>query len=224
MIIPYIPDDLFKVNDNLSPKFEGEVIIIDNYYKNIEQIQELISNSYVPRWKWNKDTRNFKDYYDCRHVLPNNYFSYEYTAKMEYLANLIRHYYKDPQPLEISEPFYEFNIFKHINLPSSNNMQMFPHRDAPYAALVYLDNISSGGTAMYDSSVNIENTEASYLFTDISKYPKKVTQARTNRLVLFRANIPHGGYIENHSRYLNDWRINQVMFFDPLNTAAPNRY
>jgi len=106
----------------------------------------------------------------------------------------------------------EFNYFKNNKKNVSNNFQHFPHIDNYYNALVYLDKICSGGTAIYDMP-SIVNTEQYNLLYDISNYSKRVIKAIPNRLVIFNGRQMHGGYIEDHNKYVNNWRFNQVLFF-----------
>ena len=61
MIIPFIPEDLFELNDSLNPQFNGEVIIIDNIFKNYKNILDICYNIPVEQWKTNSNSRNFKD-------------------------------------------------------------------------------------------------------------------------------------------------------------------
>ena len=44
-----------------------KVVIIDNFYKEPERVRELLLNTPSPNWRMAGKTRNFKDYYDCRH-------------------------------------------------------------------------------------------------------------------------------------------------------------
>ena len=57
---------------------------IDNFYEDIEGIQDLFKNMSVENWKGSKWSRNFKDYYDCRPIFANNYPEYD---KMEARRN-----------------------------------------------------------------------------------------------------------------------------------------
>jgi len=44
MIIPFIPEDLFELNNNIQPKFDKEVIVIDNVFKNYQNILDICYN------------------------------------------------------------------------------------------------------------------------------------------------------------------------------------
>ena len=75
MIVPFIPGDLFELNSNLKPRFDGEVLIIDNIFKNYQNVLDICHNMPVEQWKTNSNSRNFKDYYDCRPIFQNHSFN-----------------------------------------------------------------------------------------------------------------------------------------------------
>lgn len=229
MIRPYVPEQMFDLSDDYEIVMENDVIIIDNIYKNYDQIYNLITNMPVPIWKWTAGSRNFKDYYDCRPIL-NNWSALRdpvsddgidiQLQNVNEILEIIGDYYGDPRPLKQSRMYdIEFNFFKHIKLPSSSDYQFHPHVDYPYAGIVYLDKVSSGGTAIYDAEP-FANTESHNLMIDVSELKiKYIIPAKPNRLVLFKSAQMHGGYIADHSAYLNDWRINQTMFFSYVKGA-----
>ena len=65
------PSELFEVNEELSIKkirLEDDLILmIDNFYKNPDDIRKFILDTPAPIWKNTPDSLNFKQYYDCRH-------------------------------------------------------------------------------------------------------------------------------------------------------------
>ena len=52
MIIPFIPEDLFQPGDDHQVRFEDGVLIVDNWYRNFADVQAVLKNVSVPRWKW----------------------------------------------------------------------------------------------------------------------------------------------------------------------------
>jgi hypothetical protein len=220
MIEPVIYDNLFEINDDLVPKFKDGIIVIDNFYKNFDEIYSMLSNMKVNRWKASKDSRNFIDYYDCRLSIKNANFSEKYKKKIQFLMQLIGDYYKEVE-LEIMSPNYSFNYYKNLLKGVPNNLQHFPHVDFAYNALVTFDKVCSGGTAIYHSIKNLENTEEDNLLYDISDLDAIIIPAKQNRLIIFNGSFYHGGYIENHDAYTGEnWRINQVMFFNEINSRT----
>jgi len=213
MVEPFLTEELFEVSDNLIPERQGDYVIVDNYYKNYEEIHSLLLNMPVPNWKRSKISKNFIEYYDCRPIINNYHYGEKYEKGILELLNIIHQVYG--LSMKISSLDLEFNYFKHIKLPKHNGLQMHPHSDHPIAGIVYLDKICSGGTAVYPGILpDFENHEHDDIFYDTTLLEKYIIPAKPNRLVLFPAEQFHGGYIEDHSKYLNDWRINQIMFFE----------
>ena len=215
MPTPVITDELFKFSDNILPYVEDDAIIIDNVYENFHQIADFIQNGMAPNWKMSDTTRNFKDYYDCRPIIPIHYSDKNVKQSIHTILKLIELNYSIKNLRCTNTYRRDFNVFKHIRLPSQDrNMQFYPHRDSKFAAITTFDSICSGGTAIYDIDFELENLEAIDLFYDVTDIPRKVIQSKSNRMIIFKATQWHGAYIEDHSKYLNDWRINEVLFFD----------
>ena len=64
MSSPYIIDELYRFRDNFdNHTFDGEVIIIDDFFENAEDIYQHITNRDYPLWKYNPEThtRNGND-------------------------------------------------------------------------------------------------------------------------------------------------------------------
>ncbi|MEK9768160.1 MAG: hypothetical protein VW683_04475 [Betaproteobacteria bacterium] len=219
MIIPYDHHlTLFDINPDAKISFVDGVIIIDDYYKNYEDIYDLSQNMAVPRFKWFKgESRNFVDYYDCRPIIHGE-ASPMSCAKHFATFSLIKKYFGfdgELQPLHFG---YEFNYFKHIqNIPPDNNIQFAPHKD-PYtfASIIYLDKVSSGGTIFYTNEDDFDDyvfEEHIDLLVDVKNCSSRIVRAKPNRHIIFEGSSLHGGYIEDHQKYINDWRINQVLFY-----------
>ena len=213
MVAPFIAEDLFEVSEDLVVDVHDDgYIIIDNYYKNYNEIHNLLQSMPVPNWKRSQNSRNFIDYYDCRPIINNLHYGDKYAKGMNNILQIIEDKFNEIVTVTRTN-YIEFNYFKHINVPSSNKFQFFPHRDSPVASITYLDKICSGGTALYKNLNLDHNNEGVNLLYDVSKIEKTIIEAKPNRMVIFRGTIMHGGYIEDHSEYLNDWRINEVNFF-----------
>lgn len=222
MIKPVIYDELFDMNDGLTPEFYDGVIYVDNFYKHYEEIYEMLSNTSVNVWKYEKDSMNFIDYYDCRLTLENGFYSDKFIDRINSIIELIFYCFQEKKDVGIVDTYYRFNYYKNIKKNVSNDLQHYPHIDDvnnAYNAIVYLDKQCSGGTAIYPDIDDLENDEANNLLFDVSNTSKKIIQAKPNRLVIFRGDVYHGGYIEDHNTYTDEnWRINQGMFFRTFDT------
>ena len=211
MIIPFIPEDLFELNNNLNPQFDGEVIIIDDIFKNYKDILNVCNNTSVEQWKSSPSSRNFKDYYDCRLVFNNNsYDSNKLSLRLGTLNSIISSHIPN---FNFNYPTqFTFNYFRHLKKDVSVNLQHFPHRDKAYNIIFYLDPFENGGTAIYED-VPLVNKEEKNLLFDISNLKvKKIIESKPNRFVIFPGHYLHGGYIKNHNIYYYNWRINLVHF------------
>jgi hypothetical protein len=213
MTTPFLHHELFEINDNLEPEVkkvgEYQYLCIDNFYKNPYQINQMFKESWIQNFKIHPNGSNFKDYYDCRSHIPMDYYGFDNENKTEnYLKNLLN--LKDHYCHRINT-----NVFSWINPPQSS-FQFTPHTDPSYNILVYLDDISSGGTALYEKLPISDKSETMDIRNDITKEGINfdVIPSAMNRCVIFDGNIPHGGYIEDHSKYSNgNWRYNTVYFF-----------
>ena len=214
MIVPIIPEDIFELNDNLQPQFDKEVITIDNVFKNFSQILDICYNTPVERWKASADSRNFKDYYDCRFTLVNWFPNQEKIHnRLSTLLNLTNKYFDIDAPMSAQNSF-SFNYFKHLNRNVSKNLQQYPHYDEYFNAIFYIDPYENGGTALYEN-LDLENKEDENILIDISHLKiKKIIKSVQNRCVIFPGHCLHGGYIEDHNKYYYNWRINMVNFFN----------
>lgn len=213
MIIPFCPETLFEINpDYKVTSFENGVLVVDSWYKNYDAIHNVLQNMPVPIWKRHEYGRNFVDYYDCRPAIPVNYPTKKLQDILEHYPQLISKYFNVPNTEHVNQPF-EFNYFKNIKKNVSPSLQHFPHTDFNFNCIVYLDRIASGGTAIYEID-SIYGAEEFNLMHDVSNYPKIIIEAKPNRLVIFDGNQYHGGYISNHNHYVDNWRINQVLFFN----------
>ncbi len=213
MIIPFVPEELFQPSADPQVRFDDGVLIVDNWYEDFAGVKQVLGNMPVPRWKWSPDGRNFVDYYDCRPSIPGHWVTDRAFNGVNRVLSYIRTFFRDGDPLRLMNHLYEFNYFRNIKRDVPNTRQHHPHTDFRYNCLVYVDEICSGGTALYEKAA-VPNTEDRDLLYDVSGLRKRIIPAKPNRLVVFNGHQLHGGYIEDHNAYLDDWRINQIMFFD----------
>ena len=168
MIYPFSPEETFILNDKLEPRLEGEVIIIDNIFKNFDHISNLCQNFPVEKWKDSDNSRNFKDYYDCRLTIHN------YFPNMGLIKNRINPLIQfmvdgfgiDPRKVGAAKEFI-FNYYKHLKKDLDVNIQQHPHFDEYYNVIFYIDEFENGGTALYED-YDIINKEEENLLFDIS--------------------------------------------------------
>lgn len=215
MILPYCSQDLFELNENANIYCKDNIIYVDNVYKNYDEILNVLNNAAVENWKLSNYSRNFKDYYDCRLYINNKASSDNIVLdRLKRFTDLINYFFDDKTTLS-GETFLRFNYFKHIKNNINPNLQHYPHVDnlSKYNIIIYLDEISKGGTAIYSKLMNVDYSEDENVLVDINKYNYEIVnlvESKPNRCVIFDGTIPHGGYITNHKEYENNWRINQL--------------
>lgn len=224
MPTPYIHDELFEPNDitdvDIYETCGGKIVIVDNFYKHPDDINWMLSQAWAQDFKRGENSRNFKDYYDCRLTIENNR-SFEDKAQQQ-IWTIIEQCFDDFKLVKKEEPL-RFNLFKWINTPEQS-IQHYPHTDAwtKCAGIIYLDKHNQGGTAFYDvdGRTQIEDEigyiEEQDLQVDIETlgYPYDVVPAEFNRLVLYPGWYMHGGFMTSHRTYTDNWRMNQVFFWD----------
>jgi hypothetical protein len=213
MIIPFCSEDLFEINKDYEiVSFENNVLVIDNWYKNYEKIYEILQNIAVPNWKKHENSRNFIDYFDCRASIPLHFPTHKTEKSINVYLELLNRFF-NRKTVTLATLHQEFNYFKNINTNVSNKLQHFPHTEDYLNCLIYFDKICSGGTALYNIESLDSSSEELNIFHDVSDYDMYLIKSKPNRLVIFDGKRYHGGYIENHNEYVEDWRINQAIFF-----------
>jgi len=210
MPIPFVVEDTFRLNPNSKISYHENYVCIDDFYANIEGIQDLFENMYVESWKMSKWSRNFIDYYDCRPCFANwEPIKEKIDSRLEPINSLICNML-ETSGIEL-ERNISFNVFKHKKQNVPNTMQHHPHYDTNMVnILVYIDKFADGGTCLYKNK-EVVNKEASTLLVDTSEYEVlEIIPAKPNRCVIFNGNQLHGAYIENNNTYYDNWRITQA--------------
>jgi hypothetical protein len=226
---PYSTDSLFRPSETWDVDWDADnqVMTIDNFYENADDIHHWITNRDYPLWKFNeeRDSANGNVYNDCRISDLIAHPTRQYQGMLQNLTKLCnRHWFKGKYG---TANHMEFNVFQTIT-NFDNKLQHYPHIDSPldcpdeYATinmLVYLDKHEQGGTAIYGGAW-ITNDEASNLLFEVEKEFKveHIIPAKFNRCVLFPGNRLHGAWIDDYTKYSGDeWRYSQVMFLQPSN-------
>lgn len=220
----YSYDSFLELSENWQITYDGTALVIDNFYKNAEEIYEHLCNRDYPMWKYDKDitTKNGVNYKDCRILdlipFPNNL----YLSQFEKIIELCRkHWWQGGYKWQ---PTFEINCFQTINI-FDNKLQHFPHIDselngldnqATLNMLVYLDKEENGGTAIYEGNLIKNNEQKNLLYPVKEKFNiKKIIKSKFNRCVIFTGNKLHGAYIEDYTKYVDKWRFTQIIFLRP---------
>ncbi len=241
----FMPADEFalgtrqKIRTAAVGREKSKVLILDGFYKNPMRVRELFLDSPAPVWKVTPDSRNFKDYYDCRHAF-SMFFGYDQVTSC--IGGAVKQEFGfDLQfpPMAVS------NIFQLIK-PQPKGHSAYPHNDLtrdgknrqPVNALIYLNTETEcrGGTALYRhkesgresiptgkqerarfekkhfSRPGILEDGVNY-WCDVDKYWERfhLIEMKFNRLVIFPSQLFHGAWHE--SNWFKSYpRLNQVFF------------
>ena len=223
---PYITEELWKLSPHLEPRFDEQtqVVTIDNFFANAEDIHEHLSTRPVPMWKYNseRDSRNGIDYNDCRVVDFVGHPTRLYENSIETMKQICRRYWNKANYHCNSN--IEVNCFQPLAV-TDNKYQHYPHTDSELATaddmstlnlIVYLDKIEDGGTAVYGGEWiwNAEHQNLLYPVEELFTIDH-IIPAKFNRCVIFPGNRLHGAYINDYSKYKDTWRYSYVRFFHP---------
>ena len=226
MMKPYITEELWKLSPHLEPVFDEktQVVTIDNFFANAEDIYDHLSNRPVPMWKYNseRESRNGIDYLDCRVVDTVGHSNRLYENSIETMKHICRRFWHRAD--YYCQDTIEVNCFKTLTV-EDNKYQHYPHTDSELNTpddlsrlnlLVYLDKVEDGGTAVYGGEWiwNAEHKNLLYPVEELFEI-EHIIPAKFNRCVIFPGNRLHGAYINDYSKYKDDWRYSYVRFFHP---------
>lgn len=234
---PFKPSELFVVN----PDFRAEllrtdpaVVVVDDFYLAPEKVREFVLSMPYPIWKHHQQTKNFFDYYDCRHNILLDYP--EPQLRVAEIAHRLMRIH-----VNMSTPQFRTNMFRLIR-DQRPDTQAHPHCDGlSLASLVYLnfDEESSGGTAFYrhrefqldqlprDEKARKEVSDQIFQGEEIEDgrdyfhewqnnwEQTLMVEMKFNRMVIWPGIAFHGAWHEPNS-FKDFWRINQVIFHDKI--------
>ena len=235
------PSELFAVNEELNIKKiklddDDLILMIDDFYKNPDDIREFILNTPAPIWKNTPDSLNFKQYYDCRH----NMSCWDTFPFVLPLSNIMSYYYDFILNKE-RQIYFITNVFQWIeNQPNEavgNRVHTDGHRE--FASNVYFNKGSecNGGTAIYRSkhtdSIRLEEGEEwiGEIEDGSCYYDKNWTNDWTLELVIpmkYNRCVMHPGYLY-HGAYHTDNafkdfpRIAQICFIESEFDLKPKK-
>lgn len=207
--------DIFKTHDLSGIKIEnfrgGKIYSMDQFYLHPEKVIEYIDTYEPLLWKKEQQpTLNGIRFFDMRHRIPCP----EITELQNKLSKIVGQKPLNPGLLTTNQCRFikdEFNDFK-------NNF-WWPHLDDGYTALIYLNQESYPGTNIYDPIADDDMdgvTEHSEPWRSRQKWKLvRNFESKFNRLIIFKAHeLFHGMAVENELFFGENWRLNQVIFFN----------
>lgn len=182
----------------------SSVYIIDDFYKDIDSVESLISGYKAHYHKGDKEGYNGILFHDMRHN-----FYHESVAKVgDYLKELCG------SSRLLSESRVLTNIFKYEGSDHEDNC-WYPHIDPGYTAIIYF---YGSGTNLYTCNNQFELSRIDNIPEHLEPWRSKndwecllTVEGKRNRMMLFNGSLfYHGADIKDSPCQ----RMNQVLFFN----------
>jgi len=216
---------LFELSDSIVvSSVSDNIIVVDNVYKTPELIREYILASPAPIWKTSENTKNFIDYYDCKHdiLFKGNPLKGIYDFVVDII---LEHYWGNVDIIENAEKFMT-NVFYNID-DCGMNISV-PHIDSEDPSMDCIgilipfnyQNEGDSWTSFYkqkDTSVLpiYENGTNNFDGEELSKWELLYESKHNfNQMIIFSGQCPHGS---KHTSFIDVPRMNQVGFFYKFN-------
>ena len=204
---------MFELNDELIIEKEyllGSVIYtIDNFYKNPNRIKNYLFSKPAPFWKEDEEPTCNNVYFEDRRLIK---FDNRLIPTIDFLSNLIS---QKPSSREIITNQAKF--YKHT-FNDIENCYWWPHLDNGYNGIVYFNDDSENGTNIYQKINDRRVVSGEHYRPWRSKKDFKLLkhlEPKYNRLVFFDGyKFLHGMNIVNDRYFSDEYRINQVFFFN----------
>ena len=203
---------MFELNPDLKIKEEillgSKIFIIDNFYKNPDEVYDFLFNREVPLWKIEQ-----KPSFNTIHFIDKRLIEYDerlvpVIGFLSYLCN------QDADSHDIITNMQRF--FKH-DFNDNKNCSWWPHQDSGYNGIVYFNKDDN------TSGTNLYSVKKQYDMTDEHFKPwrskedfeiLKTLEPEYNRLVFFDGlKFFHGANFCDDRYFGEEYRTNQVFFF-----------
>jgi hypothetical protein len=209
-------NNMFEINENLEIKREvfsdSLIYTIDNFYKNPEKILNFLIKTKAPIHK-EKENPSYNQIYfdDRRHTIEANSINFVYN----FLSKLCKE-----NPVSYNLLLTNMTRFKKLIFNDYINNYWWPHNDFGYTAIIFFNkNDTNSGTNLY---LNINPKEEPPKCPEhFSPWRKKSNykllksiKPKFNRMIMFDGlKFCHGMNICNDDYFKEEYRINQVLFF-----------
>ena len=206
---------MFELNNNLEIKeelFQGTVIYtIDDFYRDPQQVENYLFRniSNLPLHKIEeKPSFNGIHFEDRRHPSKENF---QLEKVYDFLSGLCGQSYEGSDLITNCARFkrHEFNDYE--------NCHWWPHKDTGYNGIVYFNDDDQNGTNFYNELIPLPQVNEHYApWRSKDEFELiKHLEPKYNRLVFFDGwKFQHGMNISNDRYFGEEYRKNQVFFFD----------
>ena len=214
---PILINEVFAINNEFNVEvIDEDIIIIDNMFKEWIKVRDVFIDAPAFNWRMPEGTRNFIDYYDCRH-----YYAHEQIYPfVDAVRKVLSHVHKCKFTQFLGEGnAMRTNWFKQINPKRSEWAQIHQDGNTPgeYTMITYLntEEESSGGTSIFktmDKKYMDGHTGVDY-WSKVSreKLGKIINiEMKPNRTIIFKSEIPHAAWHPVDSFY--DFPRHNIVF------------
>lgn len=212
---PLLINDVFSIYAEFNVEKIDDIIIIDNLFEDWSKVRQLFINTPALNWKMPEGTRNFIDYYDCRHYYKVH-FGYPF---IDPIKKIIKHVYGTEVKHE--DNGIRTNWFKQIIPKKSNWAQIHqdwtePGKEFTMITFLNTENECSGGTSFFKDIKEMDGHTGMDYWSKISKVNPLNIEMKPGRTIIFPSEIPHAAWHPIDSFY--DFpRLNMVCRFIPVN-------
>ena len=208
---------MFELNDNLEVKAESflgtMIYTIDDFYKYPQEVDDYLFSepNKIPLHKiWESPTFNGVHFEDRRHE-GYSLDSLDIAKVYQFLSKLCGQGYQSAEIVTNCTRFkrHEFNDYE--------NCHWWPHTDTGYNGIVYFNDDNENGTNFYNELKPIPDVNEHYApWRSKDEFELiKHLEPKYNRLVFFDGwKFQHGMNISNDRYFGEEYRKNQVFFFD----------
>ena len=203
---------MFELNPDLEIKeeilLESKIFIIDNFYKNPDEVYDFLFNRDVPLWKIEE-----KPSFNSIHFIDKRLDEYDerLTPVIRFLSYLCN---QDADSCNIITNMQRF--FKH-DFNDYKNCYWWPHQDSGYNGIVYFNKDNTSGTNLYSEVKGRDDDVPEHYrpWRPKDKYKiLKTLDPEYNRLVFFDGfKFIHGANFCDDRYFGEEYRTNQVFFF-----------
>jgi hypothetical protein len=214
---PILIDEIFAINEEFNVEVvDGDIVVIDNLFKDWTKLRNVYIDAPAFNWKMPEGTRNFIDYYDCRH----HFIHHQKYPFVDAVCKILEHVHKCKFNRHLGEDnAHRTNWFKQIKPKKSDWAQI--HRDGrksgEFTAITFLntEEESSGGTSLFKTmrseDMDGHTGEDYWTKVPIEKLGKILNiEMKPNRTVIFKSDIPHAAWHPVDSFY--DFPRHNIVF------------
>jgi hypothetical protein len=190
---PVLVNEVFELNDKITFEIHDEYIVSDNLFKDWFRIRNAFIDAPAFNWKMPYGSRNFTDYYDCRHF----FLCYHDIPFEKVISETIERCYKVKTKLQYRR--IETNWFKQITPKTSDwaSIHVDSHSMNNFTVITYLNTQEEcvGGTTLFKDLDFVEGQDGANYWSETKQYGNTLNiEMKPGRTIIFRSMTPHAAW------------------------------